>query len=245
MTEMVPTRERFLQVALLGGGLTLLSGVTVFGPRETALPFGASPQVALVLLPLVPLLGSLARLDMSRGAASVGLLVGVPVALVLGLVTSPARIDPIVFIVRAATLVAYLVQSARLLAAPVGPMPVLVVNPLPAVRERLLGRNRFYGVFVALAVVAFLLPLSQAIAAGASSLPVFAAAALLGVLACRAFLVDPLDRHLQRDPALEDALARLRRSARRGGPARMFYLVALVAVGAMVLLVLRARLGWT
>ncbi|MEO6955015.1 MAG: hypothetical protein ABI321_24660 [Polyangia bacterium] len=245
MTETVPlrTRERFLQVALLGGGLTLLSGVTLLGPRAER--GNAVAGTFLVLLPLVPLLWALVNLDARRRAASVGLLLLVPAALVFGLVEAPSRIDPIVFCVRAATLVGYLVQSSRLLASPVGPTPAVVVNALPALRERLLRRNRFYGVFVVLTVIAFVVPLQRALTAGGAALPSFAAAGLLAVLASRAFLVDPLDRHLQRDPALEEALARLRRHASRGLPNRAFYLVALVALVTMGLLVLRARLGWT
>lgn len=245
MIKTVPlrTRERFLQVALLGGGLTLMSGVTLLGqrPAERSALVGA----CLVLLPLLPLLWALANLDARRHAASVALLLLVPASLVFGLIVGPPRVDPIVFSVRAAILVGYLVQSARLLATPMGPAPIVIVNPLPAVRERLLRRNRFYAVFVALTVLAFVVPLQRALTAGGPALPAFAAAGLLAVLACRAFLVDPLDRHLQRDPALEDALARLRRHARRGRPAPSFYLVAVVALAAMAVLVLRARLGCT
>jgi hypothetical protein len=231
------TRERFLRVALLGCGAMLL-GALSFGPGSSG---HGLLRDALVLAPLVPLLVGLREVR-RHGRADGWLLFGVPASLALGQPYAPARVDPIFFCTWAAVLVAYLVQAARLLAA--APRAGVTVRRGRAAEGavRLRHRARTYDALLALCVIAFALLVERALTTGGAPLPAMATAGLLAILACRAFLLDPLDRHLQRDPALEQSLARLRRHARRGRPSRTFYAVAAAALVAMTLFVLRERL---
>jgi len=229
----VRTRERFLRVALLGAGATLLG----------ALSAGAHPtlRAVLALAPLVPLVVGLRAFQRGRGADG-WLLFGVPAALVVGQPYAPDRVDPIFFCTWAAVLLGYVVQAARLSSTATLPVHLVREGRRADGVERLRRRVRFYDALLVVCVITFAYPMERALTSGGSSLPSIAAAGLLSVLAARAFLLDALDRHLQRDPVLVQSLDRLRRHARRGRPERSFYLVAAVALVAMALFVLRERL---
>jgi len=229
----VRRREWFLRVVLLGAGATLLGMLSArAGPTWRGL---------LTLAPLVPLAIGLRAFQ--RGAAADGwLLFGVPVALAVGQPYAPDRADPIFFCTWAAVLVGYLVQAARLLRTPRLTLHLVRKGRQGEDARRLRRRVRFYDALLVLCVVTFAYPMARALTAGGPPLAAIAAAGLLSVVAARAFLIDSLDRHLQRDPALVQALDRLRRHARRGRPDASFYLVAFVALAAMALFVLRERL---
>jgi len=169
---------------------------------------------------------------------------GLPCLLALGAPFRAARpVDGIVFWLQAATLVGFIVEAARLTADRERPLAPAQLGAA-ASRERLRRRERLYRNLLWVAGLAFVLPLAHALSGGvASPRLAVAVAGLLGALACRAFLIDPLERHLQHDPALVQTLGRLRRHARRGRPGLVFYGAATVALVGMVLLVSRRFLG--
>jgi hypothetical protein len=195
----------------------------------------------------------LARASLSERSSRAAwlLLLGVPAALALGAVMHPAApLDPIVFGVAALLLVAYLVLAARALAgANATPSHAVTLDrPPEPVPARFHRRLRLYRVVQLGAALAFAVPLGVAaleVASGSVTQPLvlFSVAGLLGALACRAFYVDTLERHLQRDPQLARSLERLRRHARKGRPAPLFYAAAVIALIAMALFASRRLLG--
>jgi hypothetical protein len=241
--SLAPGRER---TALLGVGLCGLAGVATLDPGAGAdRPAARALPLALaVLLPLAVLLYALSRRGTARRAPL--LLFGVPTALALGALARPGvPLEPIVFFALVLTLVAYVASAARLVGEPVaGHATARGSEHTP---PRLLRRLRVYRVLVACAGLAFVVPIGVAVldSAGGATQPLLtlSVGGLLGAVACRAFLVDALERHLQRDPALVGALARLRRHARRGRPARLFYAAAAIALVGMALFAARHALG--
>ncbi len=233
---------------LFGAALCALSAVAA-----SAAGGGGRVGVAVALvLPLAPLLAGLRLLGPRSELAAALLLAGVPIGLGLAGAARPAAaFEPVVFGVGFVTLVAYLASVARaitardrgLVAAEVRPRTD--APPVPRVRRRL----RLYRALRWAAALGFAVPLGAAaveLGGGAAAAPalLFAVAALLGALAARAFFVDTLERHLQRDPQLGDTLRRLRRHARRGRPASLFYAAAGVALAAMAVFALRRLFGF-
>lgn len=238
------SRDRTLLVGLALAGLSGVSGIDV-----TADHSGARTVFALsfaVVLPVIFLVGGLRASAMYR---DVRLLFGVPCAVGVAAMFRPSvPIDPIVFALTLVVLIAYLVVAARHLQSPASPDAELLPRTAEPDSPRIRRRLRLYRVLQLAAALAFALPLAVAIgqiANGGASQPLLlvAAAGMLGALACRAFLIDALERHLQRDPALSRSLSRLRRHARKGRPAPLFYVAAGLALTGMVLFASRHVLG--
>jgi hypothetical protein len=238
-----PGRERTL---LIGGGLCALSAVATIDPGATDHP--AASVAGLLLgagLPFAVLAaGASTRFAGERGPL---LLFGVPAAVGAASLARPSvPLEPVVFAAFALTLLAYVVSAARWLAQPTEPTTTTprAGEPTPA---RLVRRVRVYRVLKWMSALVFAVPLGMAVigVAGGATQPLLSVslAGLLGALACRAFIVDALERHLQRDPALVASLSRLRRHARRGRPGRLFYLAALIALIGMTLYATRQLLG--
>ncbi len=238
--------ERLGRVTLLGLGLCLLGGVAAFGGGDGMLHQRALGGALIAAgLPLVPLALGL-RLGAAHRRTPLLFLFGVPLAVGLGALLRPGvQPSAVVFWVIAVTLLSFLLESARLFAP--GETPALPVAPsggtAKPVPSRVLRRVRMYRVLQVAAALAFAIPLGIALAESGPPLFAVATAGLLGAVASRAFFIDPLDRHLQRDPALEVGLARLRRHARKGRPARVFYVAAGFALLGMILFVSRRYLA--
>lgn len=244
------SRPRGAPVALLGVALAAVAGIAGT-TGEGASRVAALCAGTLLLLPLAIGLRALRRGNpRSVRAGEVLLLAGVPIALALGGLLRPAApLDPVVLLVETALLLGYLAVVAHAHAPAAGRVEQLPQVPAP-LPPRYRRRLRVYRTIEVLAALAFALPLGVAIREGAtgSATPpriLFAAAGLLGALACRAFLIDALDRHLQGDPALGARLAHLRRHARQGRPAPAFYVAAVIALLAMGLYAARHALGWS
>jgi hypothetical protein len=243
----IPGRPRLLVVGVALAALAGISATTSVAETET---HRIAAALALVL-PLLPLFYGAHLLSTRAVHAEWLLLLGVPAALALGAAAHPAApLDPVVFGVAAILLVAYLVLAARALASATTRAADVVTLDRPAepIPPRFHRRLRIYRLVQLGAALAFVVPLAVAaveVGSGSSTQPLvlFSVAGLLGALACRAFYVDVLERHLQRDPQLARSLERLRRHARRGRPAPMFYAAAVIALVAMALFASRHWLG--
>jgi hypothetical protein len=243
----IPGRQRLLVVGIALSALAAISATTSVAESETHL----TAALLAFVLPLLPLCYGAHALRARPARAEWLLLLGVPAALAVAAVAHPAApLDPIVFGVAALLLVAYLVLAARALAR-VNAKPsdmVTLDRPAEPVPPRFHRRLRIYRVVQVGAALAFAVPLTIAaieVASGSATQPLvlFSVAGFLGALACRAFYVDVLERHLQRDPQLARSLERLRRHARKGRPAPLFYAAAVIALVAMALFASRRLLG--
>jgi hypothetical protein len=233
------SRDRTL---LVGLALAALAGVASLDADAT---HAVSPAWTLLVfvLPIVPL-GIGLRRDVAARAP--WLLGGVPGMVALGALLRPRLVpEPIVFFALAGTLLGYVVLAARSCEAPNDVVQVMPRVDFVALRVR--RRLRLYRALVVCAALAFAVPLTTAILSLSNAPPqplvLVAAAGLLGTIVCRAFLVDALERHLQRDPQLAAHLQRLRRHGRRGRPAAIFYVAALVALFGMAIFASRHLLG--
>ena len=239
------TRERRLRLALLGLGTVLLSSLAGFGLPRAGAMLGPLCSTGLSLLPLLAGIRLIDdRSPRARRVLPWLLIGGLPFAIAVGALCRPAQpTDVIVFWLEAASLVAFVVEATRLVADLERPLALAAFGEGES-RPRLHRRERLYQNLVRVAGVAFVLPLVHALSGGAATPRLaVATAGLLGALTCRAFLIDPLERHLQHDPALVQSLARLRRHARRGRPGAVFYAAATVALAGMLVLVSRRLLG--
>jgi hypothetical protein len=236
------SRDRTLLVGLALAALTGIASIDAEAAREGG---SAWWTLFVLLLPIVPLAIGLFRAPTARAPWLLG---GVPAMVALGALLRPrVAPEPIVFIVLAGTLLGYVVLAARLCTAPSSSASRTLARPADAIAPRVRRRLRMYRVFTWCAALAFAVPLGVAILALPGGPPqplvLVAVAGLLGTIACRAFLIDALDRHLQRDPQLVAHVHRLRRHARHGRPAPLFYAAALVALAGMTLFASRHLLG--
>lgn len=249
-TVVVPRRgawhtERIGRVFLLGAGAVVPSSIALSIHDAEASASHAQAVLGGLLLPLAPLALGLALLRQRRELASWLLLAGVPAAIGLAAwARGRVLVDPWLALLMAVTMLAFVVESARLLSLTESAPMAQVTTPSREVPARLRRRNVVYVWMAFVAAAGFVVPSLVALAAPAKSrLLSMAVSTLLGVVACRAFVIDLLSRHLQGDEPLRDALAQLRRHARRGRPSFIFYVASLAALVAMVLFAARGMLA--
>ncbi len=232
--------ERVARVALLGAAAVVLS-VIAGASSEKEHPAAA---ILVLLLPTIPLAVGMASIRGNRALASALLLGAVPAALgFAALLRGGIAVDPWLTMMWASTLLAFVVQAAQLLAAADGALAT-GRNAAQEIATRLHRRDLIYTCMQLVTVAAFVVPLLVALLAPTRHrLISTAVATLLGVIACRAFLIDLFARHLQGDEPLRETLSQLRRHARRGRPSWVFYVASAAALVAMVLFASRGLLN--
>jgi hypothetical protein len=170
-------------------------------------------------------------------------------------------LPPVPFVLLGASLVGYLLASARFVAAPVEDDGALATPA--AINERRLAQpptpprwRRRLRVYRALAACAVIIPasligyahfgpsgarLAEAFAGRVESaqMLVTVGIGLLSIILYRAYLLAPLEAHLQHDRDLTRYAEVARRQARKGRPRPAFYFAVAVALAAMIAIVLQ------
>jgi hypothetical protein len=181
-------------------------------------------------------------------------------------------LPPVPFVLLAASLVGYLLASARFVAAPVEavePIEEAGASARPAISERRLAQpptpprwRRRLRVYRALAACAVIIPasligyahfgpsgarLAEAFAGRVESAQVLVTVGigLLTIILYRAYLLAPLEAHLQHDRDLARYTEAARRQARKGRPRTAFYFAVAVALAAMIAIVLQRAGSFT
>jgi len=255
----------FPVAAALGANLWILSVVVplVLGRPGAALAFsgGLAGVTLLVVAAPAVLMYGLAR---RSGPALLGAF-PVSAALPQAVLATPAAghlLPPVPFLLTAASLIGYLLAVSRWLSEPVAdadaPPPATRKLSLPPTPPRWRRRLRMYRALAACAVI-----LQGALIAWANVWPrqtarlaesfagrvdaaqtvITCGIGVLSLILYRAYLLAPLQAHLQHDRDLMAHVEAARRQARKGRPRFAFYVAVTMALVAMLaILLMRDRL---